>query len=193
MKRKISLPLILGICLLIGSIVVFALLQLSAHLGRQQCSRVLLQLDEILQEKVPGVPGSLSGGMPVLQVEGLDYAALLEIPAFGVRLPVADGWNSQKLLFGPARFYGSAYEGTLVIGGADAAGQFDFCDRIGHDAVLTLTDMTGARLSYSVTRIDRTKHAESTWLASEEFDLTLFCRDAYTMEYIAVRCNYSYK
>lgn len=193
MKRKKSLPMMLGICLIAASVGVFAVLQLGAFLGRRQCRQVVQQLDQILQEKVNGVPGSLSGGMPVLQLGGQDYAALLEVPDFGVRLPVADQWNSQKLSRGPARFYGSAYDGTLVIGGADGAGQLDFCDRIGHDTQVIITDMTGARFSYHVTRIDRATHAESAWLASEEFDLTIFCRDAYTMEYIAVRCNYSYK
>lgn len=191
-NRKISLPLLLGICLILGSLCVFALSAIRLHQGEQTCRQAVAKLEKALPDVVPGVPG-IPGNMPVMQVEGVDYAALLEVPAFGIKLPVADEWDAQSLAGVPARFYGSAYEGTLVIGGSDTAYQFGFCDRIQHGAAVTVTDMTGSRFSYTVTRIDRAKHAESDWLADKDFDLTIFCRDTYTLEYIAVRCNYSYK
>ena len=113
---------------------------------------------------------------------------MLEVPAFGLALPVADQWDSKNLHFPPGRFSGSAYDNTLVIGGADSQGQFSFCDKIDNGAVITVTDMTGVRFTYTVFRVDRAKHAESQWLVADDYDLTLFCRDAYSMEYIAVRC-----
>lgn len=191
-KRKISLPLLLGVCLILGSLCVFAVFGIWQYTLEQTCRQAVLKLEEALHDVVPGVPG-MSGGMPVMQVEGVDYAALLEVPTFGIKLPVADEWDGQSLAGVPARFYGSAYDGTLVIGGSDTAYQFGFCDQIQHGSAVTVTDMTGSRFSYTVTRIDRAKHAESGWLADEDFDLTIFCRDTYTLEYIAVRCNYSYK
>ena len=149
-----------------------------------------MEMNQLLSDRISGVSGEYSDSvMPVLEISGVDYVALLEIPAQGVVLPVSDQWNSTGLSRSPARFSGSAYDSTLVIGGADHPGQFGFCDEIEHDAVLNITDMTGVQFSYIVSRVDRAKHAQTQWLQNEEYDLTLFCRSAYSMEYIAVRCN----
>ena len=152
-----------------------------------------MEMNKLLPDRTSGVPGVYSDSvMPVLEINGADYVALLEIPAQGVVLPVSDQWNSMGLSNSPARFSGSAYDKSLVIGGVDHPRQFGFCDEIEHDAVLNITDMTGAQFSYIVSRIDRSKHAQTQWLQNEEYDLTLFCRSAYSMEYIAVRCILAY-
>lgn len=130
--------------------------------------------------------------MPILQIDGVDYAALLEIPAFDIRLPIANNWNSQKLSDPPARFSGSVNQEPLVIGGADEAYQFGFCDKIENGTPITITDMTGAQFSYTVSQIDRSNSAQAQWLMKTDWDLTLFCRDKLTLEYIAVRCSLSY-
>ena len=54
--------------------------------------------------------------------------------------------------------------------------------------VVNVTDMTGAKFAYQVSRIDRAGDADTRWLSHGDFDLTLYCRDTYSMEYIAVRC-----
>ena len=152
-----------------------------------------MEMNKLLPDRTPGVSGAYSDSvMPVLEINGADYVALLEIPSQSVVLPVADQWNSMGLSNSPARFSGSAYDKSLVIGGVDHPRQFGFCDEIEHDAVLNITDMTGAQFSYIVSRIDRSKHAQTQWLQNEEYDLTLFCRSAYSMEYIAVRCILAY-
>lgn len=81
-----------------------------------------------------------------------------------------------------------AYDNSLVIGGADHPTQFGFCAEIQHGTAISVTDMAGAQFSYTVSRIDRAKHAETSWLQSGEYDLSLFCRDTYSLEYIVVRC-----
>lgn len=193
-RRKISLPILLGICLILCSLCLVFFSRFRMYTGFRESQAVLLQIDALLPERTPGLPETYpDSGMPILEIDGADYAALLEIPSFGVTLPVADHWDSQKLARSPARFSGSAYDHTLVIGGADDPHQFAFCDQIEHGALVTLTDMTGAQFSYTVSRIDRAKHAEAQWLTDAEYDLTLFCRDTYSMEYIAVRCVWAYQ
>lgn len=192
-KHKFPLLLALGICLILTSIILAVAFQMRMHFGGQHSQRIALQMNEVLPERTVGVPGiSSADGMPVLELEKVDYVAMIEVPAFGITLPAADQWDSNQLYRSPARFFGSAYDGTLIIGGADDARQFGFCDKIQHGAVVTVTDMTGARFTYTVSGIDRAKHAETQWLQSADCDLTLFCRDAYSMEYIAVRCVFAY-
>ena len=193
MKRRIPFLLIMGTCLIVLSLCCVVVVQLQQHIGAKKCQEVAMEMNKLLPDRTPGVPGEYSDSvMPVLEINGADYVALLEIPSQGVVLPVADQWNSMGLSNSPARFSGSAYDKSLVIGGVDHPKQFGFCDEIEHDAVLNITDMTGAQFSYIVSRIDRSKHAQTQWLQNEEYDLTLFCRSAYSMEYIAVRCILAY-
>ena len=193
MKRRKPFLLILGTCLIVFSLCCVIVVQLQQYNGTKNCQEVVVEMNKLLPDRTPGVPGAYSDSvMPVLEINGADYVALLEIPSQGVVLPVADQWNSMGLSNSPARFSGSAYDKSLVIGGVDHPRQFGFCDEIEHDAVLNITDMTGAQFSYIVSRIDRSKHAQTQWLQNEEYDLTLFCRSAYSMEYIAVRCILAY-
>ena len=188
-KKAFSLLLILGICLVLVSLCITVIFLVRTHIGAQKRQQVISQLHKILPERTAGIPGSYpSAGMPVLEVDGKDYVALLEAPAFGITLPVADQWDGGRISASPARFWGSAYDNSLVIGGMDDPRQFAFCDKIENGDLVTLTDMTGAVFSYRVSDVDRAKHAETQWLLDGENDLTLFCFDFYSMEYIAVRC-----
>ena len=190
MKKRIASPLLfIGLTLILISLCLTLLFGIRTKKGAEKRQQIAAKLSEMLPERTPGVaemyPFTV---MPVFEFDGVDYTAVLEIPAFGVRLPVADRWDSRKLWVCPTRFWGSAYDNSLVIGGNDAQGQFAFCDKIQNGTTVTITDMIGAEFSYTVTRIDRARHAETPWLIDEKSDLTLFCYDMYTMEYIAVRC-----
>lgn len=188
-KRKFPLLLVLGICLILASVSLVLAFQIRMHMGVQHSQKILSIMEQLLPERSPGVPGVyLTSGMPVLEIENVDYVAMLEVPSFGIALPVADQWDSNKLFQSPSRFFGSAYDNSLIIGGVDDPRQFGFCDKIEHGAQITVTDMTGAQFTYTVSSVDRAKHADAQWLMDADCDLTLFCHDIYSMEYIAVRC-----
>ena len=188
-KRKGRLPLIFGSVLILAGLCLFLIFQLSSCRGDRQSRSVLAKINALLPERTVGVPElSADPGMPVLEIDGTDYVALVEIPAYDIALPVADQWDSQSLTTGPVRFHGSAWDNSLVIGGADRVGQFSFCSEIDTGAVVTVTDMTGAQFSYRVTRVDRSDSAPAQWLIRDDSDLTLYCRDSNSMAYIAVRC-----
>jgi len=188
-KQKIPLTIVLGICLILVGFSLMAIFQIRLYTGAQYSRRIASKMEAILPERTAGVSGIYpETRMPVLELESVDYVALLEIPSFGLQLPVADRWDGEKLSRAPARFFGSAYDNTLVIGGADHAQQFGFCDKIEHGAVVTVTDMIGTQFAYTVSDVDRAGGAKTEWLADADCDLTLFCHDLYSMEYIAVRC-----
>ena len=166
------------------------ILQLQLQLGSDQSERVVAKMESLLPGPVEGEAGQYPDtGMPTLQIDGVDYVAMIEVPAFQVKLPVANYWDSGRLADSPARFSGSAYDSTMVIGGADYSRQFAFCDQIDLHTTVILTDMTGVQFTYQVTAVQRSDSAEREWLADESCDLTLFCKDSYSMDYIAVRCR----
>lgn len=191
MKRKIWLPTILGVVLVLGGLGLGLFFGVKTYLGPEKSQRVAAQLEAMLPERTRGVPTETEDPMPVLEIDGVDYVALLEVPGYGVKLPVSDEWNTKNLYTAPSRFSGSAYDSNLIIGGNDLK-QFSFCAQIENGEKILVTDLTGAQFSYTVVAIDRAKHAEAQWLAEEGNDLTLFCADTYSMGYIAVRCVQSY-
>jgi len=189
--KKISSMIALGICLIAVSLIMMIAFYVCGYIGAQQSHRIASKIQEILPETIAGMhENCLDTGMPVLETEGTDYVAILDVPAFGITLPVKEKWDSKKLFLSPSRFCGSAYDGTLVIGGSDNSWQFGFCDQIANGAMVTVTDMTGTQFAYAVSKVERSKHADSQWLKDTDCDLTLFCYNTFSMEYIAVRCNF---
>ena len=189
MKRKLSPVLILGLVLVVAALGIGGFFGVRMYLGNQKSQAVTTRLEQLLPERTKGVPGTYSNtAMPVLEIDGTDYVALLQVPDFGVTVPVSDAWDQKNLYATPSRFSGSVYDGTLVIGGGNDLQTFSFCNKIDVGATVLITDMTGAEFIYTVATVDRARHAQPQWLSQQAFDLTLFCQDAYSMEYIAVRC-----
>lgn len=193
MKKKIpSLPVLLGSLLILCGLLLVGVSQIRIQIADRKIQTVATQLEILLPERTPGFSGMYRDSqMPVLEIDGTDYSALLEIPLLNVELPVAHRWDTYKRTLIPSRFWGSIYDPPCAIGGSDAPGHFDFCSRIEPGTLITVTDTAGTQFCYTVTRVDRSSHAKTDWLLNDDFDLTLFCRSTYSMEYIAVRCNSS--
>ena len=127
--------------------------------------------------------------MPVYEIGGEEFICLLEIPIFDLTLPVSADWEKKALNAYPCRFWGSAYNDTLMVGGADTEGQFDVLSMLDLGDEILVVDLTGAEYAYCVERIDRSKSAEAEKLYDPDYDLTLFVRDTYGLDYIIVRCK----
>ena len=187
MKRKVIL--ILG-CLLVLTGLALALV--SQFLGTQNATKAretAMQLLARMPKTTQGLPHTRQNTvMPVLELKGVDHAAVLEAPQYDVVLPVANGWDRNMLRRQPCRYYGSAYDNTLVIGGSDGKGQLDFVTRIDVGTQVLITDMTGAQFTYRVQVVERSSQANADTLCTEE-GLTLFARNSYGLEYVIVRCT----
>lgn len=189
MKRTSKLLRLLGCLLILCSLVTLLSTRFLAARARTEAARTALRISTIIPERTSGTMDNYSSmEMPVLQVDGKDYVALLAVPSLGVELPVAGSWKAEDVTNQPCRFQGTVYDGSLVVGGFDQQGQFDFLDRIEIGTLVTVTDMNGAEFSYRVDRVDRAQRAEAGILVPEEAGLTLFVRDAYSLEYLIVRC-----
>lgn len=189
MKKRTNFFELLGILLIACSLGLFLFARIQIQNTRSKVADITLKIEAVLPAVTPGFPGDYADTtMPVLQVDEKDYIGLLKIPAYGLTLPIANEWNSFHVFSCPARFYGSAYDSTMIIGGNDQSGQFDFFDRMNPGDNVRITDMIGSEFSYTVDRIDRSQSVAYEKLASGGYPLTLFVRKAYSTEYILVRC-----
>ena len=189
MKRRANLFLVIGCLLVAGSLALLAYSRIHSAQAQKRNAEVVAQITTILPGRIDGVMESYSNmEMPAMQIGGEDYIGLLEIPAFGLTLPIGSSWDAGKVTSYPCRFWGTVYDGSLVVGGADQAGQLDCLDQIWDGGVVTVTDMTGSVFRYMVSRVERSKSAQAEVLLDDAADLSLFVRDAYNLEYIIVRC-----
>lgn len=192
MPKRSKILIFLGLSLVFVSLVLLVVSWIIMGRSENRVENIINRLDEILPERSAGVEGEYSDmNMPVLDLDGEDIVAVVSVPAFQSRLPVGNAWKAGGIASYPRRFSGTVYDGSLVIGGSDGKGQFDFFEKLDLGMSVTVTDMTGAEFSYTVSGIDRSSTATADVLQSEDASLTLFARDSYSMEYIIVRLSNS--
>lgn len=192
MMGKWNLLQKLGLLLVILSCVLLLGSELFAMHNSTSAQNLAEKLKAVLPERTEGNPENYSETvMPILQLKKQDFSGLLEIPDYGVSLPVGSSWNRTMVFRYPCRFWGSAYDQSLIIGGSGRKGQLDVCGKLDLGDRILLTDVAGARFSYEVNRIDRRKHADMDTFGEYDSDLVLFAEDSASSGYIIVRCQFS--
>ena len=189
MRKSGKIILILGFLLIVISLGLVFYLQIQTKQTERANEEILQIMERLLVDRREGeLDFEREPEMPVLELQSKDFVGLLEIPSQGLKLPVGNVWDKKDIISHPCRFHGSAYDGTIAIGGYDQSGQFDFFDHIQDGATVILTDMTGSSFSYVVERIERSDSAEIEEIMDDQSDFTLFVRDAQLLEYIYLRC-----
>ena len=159
MKEKWNLLQKLGLLLIAASCLLLLGSELMAKKNQSNAKSLAAQLKSILPDRTEGDPANYSDpAMPVLQLDGEDFSGLLEVPAFGVCLPVGAAWDSAAASRYPCCFWGSLYDNSMILG-SNADDQLAFCGKLDLGQKIRVTDMTGTEFSYETARIDRRKHA----------------------------------
>lgn len=188
MRRRRNWLLILGVALVLAGLILVLVSTLPRQLWHKQAQQLAQQIEAALPEKVPGIPETfVKKDMPALGLQGADFIGLVEIPAYGIKLPLCGSWQPGKINRFPCRFTGTVYDSSLIIGGSHQ--QLSCLKKVGHGDVVTVTDLQGAVYTYRVSGIRRTDNARIETLERDEANLVLFIRDLYTMEYIIVACK----
>ncbi len=192
MKKSVKNLLITPtIILLLALILWFAIPGAVTFLMQDSRAEAALSLSNklysLMPEIEPGFPDDrINMGMPSREIGGKNFALIIDVPLYGASLPVSASWNSGRSTnLYPARYSGSMYDGSLIIGGSDSKGQFDFVRIITGGDKVFLTDMTGLRFSYTVTDIERVKNLSNL----KDADLILFAKNSYSFDYTVVYCN----
>lgn len=187
MRRRSKWLLWIGVSLIAVSLCAAAVFGLLQRRGVQLAADIAQRIESVLPPRTIGAEDTYSVmHMPTISIDGADFAGLVEIPAYGVKLPLHNDWKTTKLTCYPCRFEGTVYDGSLIIGGS--AKQLACLKQMDIDDKVTVTDMQGAVFTYTVTRIRRADHADGQVLHSDAA-LTLFAPDGYNSGYIIVECE----
>ncbi len=180
----------LGVTLIIGSVS----LMLYQFFGQKMIVQSNVEIVDTLFTLMPTVRSGVQDdrvdmNMPMLEIDGENFVGIIEIPLFNRKLPVCGSWNKHKVSEFPCRYSGSLYDGNLIIGGSDAAGQFDFAENISIGDSVFLTDMVGGQYFYRVEWIETTSDVSTENLVSDTADMILFARNTYSLDYTVIQCS----
>lgn len=191
-KRKItySLTIIIGTLLILSAAGILIGQAVSNEQQTAATEEILSEMEKLLPHRTPGMPEPHYGNsMPKAEVNGEDFIGLLEIPDYHTKFPVGAVWDSVKHSYYPCAYQGSLYENSLIIGGSNSAGEFDFADDIDIGAKLRFSDLYGQVFTYQVTMVN---HVDSeSAVTSEGEDFTLFVKSKSSGKYIVIRCRLS--
>ena len=189
MRRSGNIFLFAGLLLVLGSFGLLAATTLQTNTAASAAAELATELEDAMPPRSDGLMDSYTNmEMPAISLDGQEFIGTIAVPAFQTVLPIASAWDTGKVSSFPCRFWGTVYDGSLILGGADQKGQFDFLDQIQNGDSVLVTDMTGAQFSYRVSAIHRADSARADILLDGQSDLTIFARNARSLEYIIVRC-----
>lgn len=187
-SKGLSILLVtLGVLLLGAAAILFVVRQAQDKQRAAEFPSLIEKIEAALPERSAGViENRADSAMAAVEIDGIDVIGLLELPGRGIKLPVSAEWDSSEQSFRPARFMGSVYDGTLIVGGRSEDGNFDFIDQLDAGEELTFTDMIGRVFRYTVRKICHADNARAETLADSESALTLFVKK--NGAFLIVRC-----
>ena len=177
-SKGLSILLVtLGVLLLGAAAILFVVRQAQDKQRAAEFPSLIEKIEAALPERSAGViENRADSAMAAVEIDGIDVIGLLELPGRGIKLPVSAEWDSSDQSFRPARFMGSVYDGTLIVGGRSEDGNFGFIDQLDAREELTFTDMIGRVFRYTVHKICHADNARAETLADSESALTLFVK-----------------
>ena len=186
--RTNKLLIFVGVCLLIAAAAVLLWWQLGIQDAAQKAESYVHIIRTQTPEPQSAVPEKRQDNtMAALSIDYTDFVGILEMPGYGLSLPVCEDWGETAKY--SCRFSGSIYDRSIQIGATTQKGQLDFYRDLSVGDAVYFTDMEGNRFSYEITDIRYQRHADQAALQQKNADLTLFIQNIYAMEYIILFCN----
>ncbi len=127
--------------------------------------------------------------MPVLELDGINYIGIVELPTLGVTLPIIENLNESNLRSSPCRYVGSVYRSDLVIAGHNYRSHFGSLGSLSYGDIVQFTDMDGNIFVYKVIEIETLDAYANDAMVSGKCDLTLFTCNFSGKKRVTVRCE----
>ncbi len=127
--------------------------------------------------------------MPTVEINGVVYLGVIDIPILSRSLPVISEWSYPNLKIAPCRYLGSAYLDDLIIAAHNYASHFGTLNRLSIGDELTFTDGVGNMFHYTVAEVTTLDGTAIEEMRSGDWDLTLFTCTVGGKARVTVRCE----
>lgn len=113
-------------------------------------------------------------GMSSVEIDGIAYVGILELPAAGIRLPVAADCSKKQLKTSPCRYKGSVYSNDLIIAGHNYRSHLGKLKLLGPGDEICFTDADGNRFDYEIVSVEDISGTDVERMKSGNWDITVF-------------------
>ncbi len=164
--------------LIIGLVLILSLLFLLIFSLQKfnQSDENLPQIAEKIEKLIPkksevGISSSFDCEMPSIEIDGCDFIGLIEVPSYGIKLPIYSEFEEYM-----PKVYSRNNDSSLVIEGRYSKNQFSFADKIEVGEQIIFTDLYGNVFRYKVKRITHSDNINSEKFQSDNQALTIFVK-----------------
>ena len=157
--------------------------QLQAELNAEGAG-LLLPEDTANPEWLPATPSpdqpkaassdGLLPEMPTLTIDGRQYIGYLELPTLGISLPILSDWSYAKLRVAPCRYWGSVYDGSMVLLGHNYLDHFGRLKSLELGDPIQFIDADGNIYRYEVVQQETLEKTDVDAMLDSPYDLDPF-------------------
>ncbi len=186
-RRVAAVFIIVGVVLLIGALGLFLYNRYEAQQASDAANEVLTQIED----QTPLYIYPEDGIMPTITIDGYEYIGTLEIPRFGLELPVQNEWSYEGFHIAPGRFSGSVWTNDLVIAAHNYERHFGNLRNLDRGDTVIFTDVLDNVFNYEVAEVSTLQPTAVEEMISSNYPLTLFTCTPGGQTRVTVRCNYA--
>ncbi len=193
LRRRGVLLMTLGAVMIVGALSLF-IFNRQESLRAERLSNLV---EESLQEEMENGTLRYSGSHPsetnptmaTITIGSYDYIGTIDIPRFGLELPVMSEWSYDGLQIAPGRYYGSVWSHDLVIAAHNYNRHFGQIKNLDPGDTVIFTDVLGNVFTYHVKEVTTLGPYAIEEMISGDWDLTLFTCTYGGRTRVTVRCD----
>jgi len=142
-------------------------------------------------EQMPGrvIEPEFSGDMPIVDVDGRSFIGTVEIPDFGLLLPIQNEWSNDNAKVSVCRYMGSVYDNNLIVAGHNYIEHFGRLKELQTGDKVIVTDMNGRSFYFQVSNMETLGAYDTEKMESGDWDLTLFTCTIGGANRVTIRCE----
>ncbi len=186
-RRVATVFIIIGVVLLVGALGLFLYNRYEAQQANDAANEVLAQIED----QTPLYTYPEDGIMPTITIDGYEYIGTLEIPRFGLELPVQNEWSYEGFHIAPGRYSGSVWTNDLVIAAHNYERHFGNLQNLDRGDTVIFTDVLDNVFTYEVAEVSILQPTAVEEMISSNYPLTLFTCTYGGQTRVTVRCNYT--
>ncbi len=199
-KSKVSKRRRVGnILIAVGAVLLAAALALLVYnqWDSWRASRDVAEVQEKLEEAkeelyiVKDPTEEHDSNMPTIEIDGWEYIGSIEVPRFGLELPVMSEWSYEGMRIAAARYSGSVWDNDLVICGHNYDRLMGNLRNAREGDTVVFTDVQDNVFNYTVCEVETLMPREVEEMITGDWDLTLFTCTIGGRTRVAVRCMLS--
>lgn len=127
--------------------------------------------------------------MPLVNIDGWDFVAIISIPALDKEYSVRNEWSRKGAKYSPCRYVGSVYTNDLVICAHNQMSLFGRLNELREGDQVILVDMDGRVYTYHVVLTEEIGPFDVEDMISSGYDLSLFTCTIRGRGRTTVRCT----